>query len=85
MIRSMAALAMFAVLQLGTGCKHVGGECDCAAVPGDSVGINPHKPGYGEHMHVMPPTTVQPPTGMMPPAGSNFEPIAPPKTIPPLR
>ncbi|WP_020473258.1 hypothetical protein [Zavarzinella formosa] len=83
MIRLMAVVAMCGVLQLGIGCRHVGGECDCAAVPGDSVGINPHKPGYGETTHVAP--AMLPAMTVVPPATTNFEPIAPPKTIPPGR
>ena len=42
MRKTVAVLGMFGLLGLGMGCKHTGGECDCAPVPGDSVGHNPH-------------------------------------------
>lgn len=71
MLRLMALVAMCGVLQLGTGCRHTGGECDCGHVPGDSVGVNPHLPGYNAHMSATPATTT-----------NNFESVAPPKTAP---
>ncbi len=71
MKRLLAAVAVCSVLQLGAGCHHVGGECDCAPIPGDSVGINPHVPGYG--------------AATMPPSAVHVEPGPAPKTIPPLR
>ena len=29
-------------LPLAVGCQHTGGICDCAPIPGDSTGYNPH-------------------------------------------
>lgn len=49
MLRLLAVLAVCGALQLTTGCRHTGGECDCGPVPGDSVGVNPHLPGYNAH------------------------------------
>ena len=40
-MRKLMAAGLLA-LPLGLGCSHVGGECDCAPVPGDSNGYNPH-------------------------------------------
>jgi hypothetical protein len=79
--------AGLAVLPLAVGCKSVGGECDCAPVPGDSVGHNPHVAYHATcpvggasgvvapaHQHISTPTT-----------GDGFEPIGPPKMLPGLK
>jgi hypothetical protein len=78
--------AGLAVLPLAVGCKSVGGECDCAPVPGDSVGHNAHviyhatcpvAPATGStapHQHISTPTT-----------GDGFESIGPPKMLPGLK
>ena len=76
MLRLMALVAVCGVLQLATGCRHTGGECDCGPVPGDSVGVNPHLPGYNAH------TTATAPVVTTTAAPNNFEPIAPSKTAP---
>jgi hypothetical protein len=34
--------AVVLAMPLGVGCSHVGGICDCAPIPGDSTGYNPH-------------------------------------------
>jgi hypothetical protein len=40
-MRKLMAAAVLA-LPLATGCTTTGGVCDCAPVPGDSTGYNPH-------------------------------------------
>ena len=40
-MRKLMAAAVMA-LPLSLGCHTVGGICDCAPIPGDSVGYNPH-------------------------------------------
>jgi hypothetical protein len=40
-MRKLMAAAVMA-LPLSLGCQTTGGICDCAPIPGDSVGYNPH-------------------------------------------
>ena len=40
-MRKLMAAALLA-LPLSIGCATTGGVCDCAPVPGDSTGYNPH-------------------------------------------
>ena len=81
-MRKLMAAALLA-LPLGLGCSHVGGECDCAPVPGDSNGYNPHVmyhatcPGGGCAPAVGAPATVPVST-----TGGAFEPIGPPRAVP---
>lgn len=35
-------MAVVLAMPLGLGCTHTGGICDCAPIPGDSTGYNPH-------------------------------------------
>lgn len=84
----LLSLGALPVLALGLGCHHVGGECDCAAVPGDSVNHNPHvtyhaanpvstTTAHSGSMVANPGITVTSPTT------GNFEPIHAPKHLPP--
>ena len=70
-MRRLLAVAALAVLPLGIGCRHVGGECDCAPVPGDSTGYNPHVTYHA----------TCPGTGVSKSA-QGFEQIGPPKAMP---
>lgn len=74
--------AGLAALPLVVGCQHVGGECDCAPVPGDSVGHNAHVM-YHATCPGAPATGVQTSHISTPTRGDDgFEPIGPPKTLP---
>src|SRR5215510_4499935 len=42
MRKLMGMAGMLAVALVGAGCAMTGGICDCAPVPGDSTGYNPH-------------------------------------------
>jgi hypothetical protein len=81
-MRKLIAVGL-AVLPLAVGCKTVGGECDCAAVPGDSVGHNPHV-AYHATCPVAPATSVVVPHHISTPTqgGDGFEAIGPPKSLP---
>ena len=74
-------------LPLGLGCTHVGGECDCAPIPGDSTGHNPHvtyhaaTPGSIAQGVVGPSSSTPISTGRT----DSFEPIGPPKTMPKVK
>ena len=67
-------------LPLGLGCQHVGGVCDCAPIPGDSTGYNPH---VTYHATCPGGETVKPAGGTASTAistdGWSFEPIGPPR------
>jgi len=84
-MRKLMAAGLLA-LPLGLGCSHVGGECDCAPVPGDSTGYNPHViyhatcPGGGcaPGQAVPAAATVPVSTG----GNSGFEKIGPPNPLP---
>jgi len=84
-MRKLMAAGLLA-LPLGLGCHHVGGECDCAPVPGDSTGYNPHViyhatcPGGGcaPGQAVPAAATVPVSTG----GNSGFEQIGPPRPAP---
>jgi hypothetical protein len=75
------------LLALGLGCSHIGGECDCLPVPGDSTGHNPHVTYHSADpakpvivstpAPVTKPVTVIPPTA--PITSNSFEPISTPK------
>lgn len=78
------------LLGLGLGCHaHVGGECDCAAVPGDSVNHNPHviyhagSPVVGSPTHSTSHSKAAPTTVTSPTNSGTFEAISAPKTMPP--
>ncbi len=80
-MRKLIAAGLFAALPLGVGCKHTGGECDCAPVPGDSVGYNAHVTYHatcpvGQVSHAPAPTTK--------PVSANldFEAVAAPRSLP---
>jgi hypothetical protein len=76
-------LAALGVLPLGLGCAHTGGICDCAPVPGDSTGYNPHVtyhatcPGCDA-----PPPLVASTSTVSTGNGGTFEQIGSPKTMP---
>ena len=84
-MRKLMAAGLLA-LPLAIGCTHTGGQCDCAPVPGDSTGYNPHViyhatcpgGGCGSGPAVGAPTTVPVSTT----GGDQFEPIGPPRSIP---
>ena len=83
-MRKLMAVGLLA-LPLGIGCQHTGGICDCAPVPGDSTGYNPHVqyhatcPG-GCATPAIPaaPTSPVSTTG----GTASFEPIGPPNPLP---
>lgn len=74
-MRKLMAAGLLA-LPLGIGCSHVGGMCDCAPVPGDSTGYNPHITyhatcptcGTGGAAVVVPTTPISTPTTAKPDA-----------------
>jgi hypothetical protein len=80
-MRKLLAASLLA-LPLGLGCQHTGGICDCAPVPGDSTGYNPHVnyhatcPGCDG-----PAPAVGVPTKPVSTSGS-FEPVGPPNPMP---
>jgi hypothetical protein len=81
-MRKLMAAGLLA-LPLGLGCSHVGGECDCAPIPGDSNGYNPHViyhatcPGGGcNNVPGAPAATVPVST-----QGGSFEQIGPPRPV----
>ena len=82
-MRKLMAAGLLA-LPLGLGCSHTGGICDCAPVPGDSTGYNPHVtyhstcPGGCD----TPAAVVGPRTIPVSSMGGGFEPIGPPNPIP---
>jgi hypothetical protein len=83
-MRKLMAAGLLA-LPLGLGCSHVGGECDCAPVPGDSTGYNPHViyhatcPGGGCPAPAVPASATSPvSTG----ADGSFEQTGMPRTMP---
>jgi hypothetical protein len=85
-MRKLMAAALLA-LPLGAGCATNGGVCDCAPVPGDSYGYNPHVtyhatcPGGGCPNN--PPVVVTPTTVPVSASGMDaFEPIGPPRRMP---
>ena len=77
--------AALLVMPFGLGCSHVGGICDCAPVPGDSTGYNPHVtyhatcPGCDAPPPLVTSTSSTISTGN---GNGTFEPIGPPKTMP---
>jgi len=81
-MRKLMAVGLLA-LPLGLGCHHVGGECDCAPVPGDSTGYNPH---VIYHATCPGGTAANGPAAVPVPVstGGNpaFEQIGPPRTAP---
>lgn len=79
MRKVFAALAL-AALPLA-GCKHVGGECDCAPMPGDSVGHNPHV-AYHAMCPIRQAVATQATHPTSSPTPEEFEPIGPPKALP---
>jgi hypothetical protein len=87
MRKLMAAAAL--ALPLGAGCVTTGGVCDCAPVPGDSTGYNPHItyhatcPGGGCPTAPAVPGTVTVPVSAT--GGDAFEPIGPPRRMPKSR
>src|SRR5262245_22262316 len=79
----MLKLAAMLALPLGIGCAQVGGICDCAPIPGDSTGHNPHVmyhatcPGSDAPSPLVASTTAVSTNG-----GNTFEQIGPPKSMP---
>jgi hypothetical protein len=84
MRKLMAAALMALPLGLGLGCTTTGGICDCAPVPGDSVGYNPHVtyhatcPGGG--CPAAPVAPVAPATSSI--SNDSFEPAGAPRQMP---
>ncbi|MBO0701179.1 MAG: hypothetical protein J2P46_22470 [Zavarzinella sp.] len=84
-MRKLMAAAVLA-LPLGAGCTVTGGVCDCAPVPGDSTGFNPHVtyhatcPGGG-----CPPAPVAPVAATLPVSatgGDALDQMGPPRMMP---
>jgi hypothetical protein len=84
-MRKLMAAALLA-LPLSIGCTTVGGVCDCAPVPGDSTGYNPHVTYHATCPTGPAPAAVVPVAPVVPNGGvSNvdpFEPVGLPKTMP---
>ena len=87
-MRKLMAAAVLA-LPLGAGCATTGGICDCAPVPGDSTGYNPHVtyhtvcPGGG--CPTVPPVVVTPTVPVSATGGDAFEPVGPPRKMPKVK
>ena len=85
-MRKLMAAGLLA-LPLGLGCSHVGGECDCAPIPGDSTGYNPHIiyhatcPGGCPTGPGAAPGAVPVPTHPVSTRGAAFEQIGPPRPV----
>jgi hypothetical protein len=85
-MRKLMAAGLLA-LPLGAGCATTGGVCDCAPIPGDSMGHNPHVtyhatcPGGGCPPGT-PPVVVAPTVPVSAVGGESFEPIGPPRRMP---
>ena len=82
-MRKLMFASMLA-LPFAIGCQSTGGICDCAAVPGDSTGYNPHVM-YHATCPGSPATPVLSPTSPVsttPGGTESFEPIAGPKKMP---
>jgi hypothetical protein len=87
-MRKLMAAGLLA-LPLGLGCSHTGGVCDCAPIPGDSTGYNPHViyhatcPGGGCGSG---PAVGAPAAAATQPVsttgGASFEPVGPPRAMP---
>lgn len=78
--------ASLLILPLGLGCTHIGGECDCAPIPGDSTSYNPHVTYHAAQPGVIAPGVVAPSTSPISTGKTDsFEPIGPPKTMPKVR
>jgi len=81
MRKLMGLAGMLAVGLLGTGCAMTGGICDCAPIPGDSTGYNPHVT-YHATCPIAPPVKVVPTATVPVSTGGEFEGIGAPKTMP---
>ena len=81
-MRKLLAAGLLA-LPLGLGCQHTGGICDCAPIPGDSTGYNPHVTYHATcpGMNVTPASAVKT-TPVSTNGGGSFEPIGPPNPLP---
>ena len=81
-MRKLMAAGLLA-LPLGLGCSHVGGECDCAPVPGDSNGYNPHVIYHATCPGGCPtaPAAGAAPTVPVSTRGASFEQIGPPRSV----
>ena len=77
--------ASLLTLPLGLGCSQVGGVCDCAPIPGDSVGHNPHVMYHSAAPGGLAPTVVSPTTPISTGRTDAFEPIGPPKVMPKVK
>jgi hypothetical protein len=79
-MRKLMAAALLA-LPLSIGCTTVGGVCDCAPIPGDSTGYNPHVTYHATCPIGPAPVAVAPTTGVSTNVDP-FEPVGLPKTMP---
>jgi hypothetical protein len=79
-MRKLMAAALLA-LPLGLGCSTTGGVCDCAPIPGDSTGYNPHVTYHATCPGgcPAPPAAVVPTTGV---STDSLEPVAAPRMMP---
>lgn len=78
--------ASLLILPFGLGCQHTGGECDCAPIPGDSTGHNPHVMYHATTPGGIAPGVVGPSTSPISSGKTDsFEPIGPPKTMPKVK
>jgi hypothetical protein len=78
-MRKLLAFGLL-TLPLGLGCSHVGGICDCAPIPGDSTGHNPHVAYHATCPQS--PAPVASTTPVSTEGSGSFEPIGPPKAKP---
>jgi hypothetical protein len=79
MRKLMGMAGMLAVALLGAGCAMTGGICDCAPVPGDSTGYNPHVTYHATCPSIPVPVA---PASVPVSAGGVFEGIGAPKSMP---
>ena len=82
-MRKLMAAGLLA-LPLGLGCSHVGGECDCAPIPGDSTGYNPHVIYHATCPGGCPTAPGAAPAATVPVStnrGASFEQIGPPRPV----
>jgi hypothetical protein len=82
MRKLMGMAGMLAVGLLGAGCAMTGGICDCAPVPGDSTGYNPHVTYHATCPSMPHPAGVVAPVSVPVSTGGAFEGIGAPKSMP---
>jgi hypothetical protein len=82
-MRKLLTAGLLALPLGAIGCASTGGICDCAAIPGDSTGYNPHVTYHSTcpGCNAAPVLASSSPVSTTPGGSESFEPIAPPKKI----